>query len=53
MKIKLYPFQIKKKKILILKYKLYLILIFLYQYTLFYLPNTINKNKQLKSILHL
>lgn len=51
--IKLYPFHIKKKKVLVLKYKLCLILIFLYQYALFYLPGTVNKVEQLKSVLHL
>lgn len=47
------PFSDKKKKVLVLKYKLCLILIFLYQYALFYLPGTVNKDEQLKSVLHL
>lgn len=47
------PFSYKKKKVLVLKYKLCLILIFLYQYALFYLPGTVNKDEQLKSVLHL
>lgn len=47
------PFSYKKKKVLVLKYKLCLILIFLYQYALFYLPGTVNKVEQLKSVLHL
>lgn len=47
------PFSYKKKKGFSLKIQIMSDIDILYQYALFYLPGTVNKVEQLKSVLHL